>query len=153
MIISLKELKNLEKSKNSRLLGIDVGEKTLGLALSDINWIIATPLETLKRTTLQNDKQNLLNLIKNYNICALILGYPLNMNGTKGPSCERVDKLVEIFQEFPTLCWDERLSTVAVTKTLINADLSRMKRKNHVDKMAAAYILQGVLDGISFHIT
>jgi putative Holliday junction resolvase len=145
MIIDFEKLLNLKKGK-TRLLGMDVGEKTIGLALSDTEWSIATGFLTIKRTTFKNDQDHIEKIIKEYAVTALVMGYPLNMNGTEGPSCERVHKLAEILNDIPIHLWDERLSTVAVTRTMISADVSRKKRAEHVDKMAACFILQGVLD-------
>lgn len=150
MIIQISDLKAMKNNKN-RLLSLDVGEKTIGLALADSMWMIGTPQETIKRKSLKADVDVLLNFQKQYNVSAFIMGYPLHMNGTEGVSCERVMQLVQALgDELPVLLWDERLSTSAVERTLIEADTSRKKRKKVVDKLAASYILQGVLDRISY---
>ena len=138
--------------KGGRFLGFDVGEKTIGLALSDTNRTIATPFQTIHRTQWKKDAEALLKIIKEYNIVGIIIGFPLNMNGTEGPRCQSVrqfsSNLLALI-DIPICLWDERLSTMAVTRTLLEADLSRAKRKKVIDKMAAAYILQGFLDGFS----
>lgn len=132
-----------------RLFGLDLGEKTIGLALSDVLRTVATPFETLPRGKFTADAEALITLIKNHNVAGLVIGLPLNMNGTEGPSAQSARAFARNFEkkhELPILFWDERLSTTAVTRTLIEADVSRAKRKEVVDKMAAAFILQGVLD-------
>ena len=135
--------------KGGRFLGFDVGEKTIGLALSDINHTIASPFQTIIRTQWKKDADILLKIIGDHHIVGLIVGLPINMNGTEGPRCQGVRQFVTNLlskQDLPVCLWDERLSTMAVTRTLLEADISRSKRKNVVDKMAAAYILQGFLD-------
>ena len=139
----------LPLEKGGRFLGFDVGEKSIGLALSDINHIIATPFQMIHRTQWKKDVEVLLKIIKEYKILGIIIGFPLNMNGSEGPRCQSIrqfsSNLVSLI-DIPICLWDERLSTMAVTRTLLEADLSRAKRKKVVDKMAAAYILQGFLD-------
>ena len=150
MIIQISDLTAVKNNKN-RLLSLDIGEKTIGLALSDSMWMIATPQETVKRKSIKADVDLLLNFKNQDNVSAFIMGYPLHMNGTEGLSCARVMQLVEALgDEFPVLLWDERLSTSAVERTLIAADTSRKKRKQVVDKLAASYILQGVLDRLRY---
>ena len=135
--------------QSQRLLGLDLGEKSIGLALSDPGRIIASPLETLQRTRFSADVETLRALMDEHGIGALIIGLPLNMNGSEGPRCQSVrqfaDNLLEKM-DVPIAFWDERLSTVAVTRTLLEADMSRKRRAQVVDMMAAAYILQGALD-------
>ena len=135
--------------QGQRLLGIDLGEKTIGLALSDPGRIIASPLETLRRTRFSSDVETLLALMAEHGVGALVIGLPLNMDGSEGPRCQSVrqfaDNLLEKM-DIPIAFWDERLSTVAVTRTLLEADMSRKRRAEVVDKMAASYILQGALD-------
>jgi putative Holliday junction resolvase len=119
--------------------------------LSDTTWSIASPYETLKRRSDQQALSQLQAIIQDFKIAAIVMGYPLNMNGSAGPQSQKVMKFAEKFlacQDIPLLLWDERLSTVAVTRTLISADLSRQKQKQAVDKLAASFILQGVLDGL-----
>jgi putative Holliday junction resolvase len=134
-----------------RLFGLDLGEKTIGIALTDVLRTVATPLETLARVKFTTDAEALIALIKKHNVAGLVIGLPLNMNGTEGPSAQSARAFARNFEAkhpLPILFWDERLSTTAVTRTLIEADVSRAKRKEVVDKMAAAFILQGVLDAI-----
>ena len=134
-----------------RLFGLDLGEKTIGIALSDAMRVVATPLETLARGKFSVDAQNLIALIEKHRVAGLVIGLPLNMNGTEGPSAQSARAFARNFEAkrpMPMLFWDERLSTTAVTRTLIEADVSRAKRKQVVDKMAASFILQGVLDAM-----
>jgi len=135
--------------KSGRFLGCDVGEKTIGLALSDTQLTIASPLQVIHRTKWKNDGPALLKIIMEHHIVGIIIGFPLNMNGSEGPRCQATRQFVAnvlTLIDLPICLWDERLSTMAVTRTLLEADLSRAKRKQVVDKMAAAYILQGFLD-------
>jgi len=131
------------------LLGVDPGTKTLGLAISDRTRLIATPLETIRREKFTIDAAYLLKIYENNDAAALIVGLPVNMNGTHGPRTQSVrdfcSNLLKI-QDVPIFLWDERLSTMAVTRGMLEADMSRKKRKENVDKLAAGYILQGVLD-------
>jgi putative Holliday junction resolvase len=134
-----------------RLLGLDLGEKTIGLALSDVMRMIATPLVTLERTKFSADAQALISLIEKNKVGGLVIGLPLNMNGKEGPSAQSARAFARNFEgkrPMPVLFWDERLSTTAVTRTLLDADMSRARRKDVVDKMAASFILQGVLDAM-----
>ncbi|MSO89930.1 MAG: Holliday junction resolvase RuvX [Rhodospirillaceae bacterium] len=135
-----------------RLLGLDVGQKTIGLALSDSTLTVATPLETLRRGRFAADAEKLRVLIAQHGIGGLILGLPIAMDGSHGPRCQSVRQfafnLLAII-DLPLAFWDERLSTAAVTRTLLEADVSRARRAQVVDKMAAAYILQGALDRLA----
>ena len=134
---------------NLRLLGLDLGEKTIGLALSDTMLTIATPTETLKRGKFSVDAARLDEIIARQNVGGLVVGLPLNMDGSDGPSAQSARAFARNFaarSPLPILMWDERLSTAAVTRTLIDADASRKRRAEVVDKMAAGYILQGALD-------
>lgn len=150
MIIDISDLQKIKDHKN-RLLSLDVGEKTIGLAISDAMWMIATPHETIKRKSLQADVDMLLSIKKQYNVMAFVMGYPLHMNGTEGASCARVMQLIDALGDaLPVFLWDERLSTAAVERTLIEADTSRKKRKKVIDKLAASYILQGVLNRLCY---
>ncbi len=136
-------------ANNQRLLGLDVGEKTIGLALSDISRMIATPYKTIERGKFSKDAIELNNIIQAYNIGGLVIGYPINMDGSEGPRCQSIRQFVKNLGEkmtLPMLLSDERMSTMAVTRTMMDADLSRARRAELVDKMAASYILQGVLD-------
>ena len=133
----------------SRLLGLDVGAKTIGLALSDVTRSVATPLETIRRTKFQKDADALLAILDRFDIGGLVIGLPLNMDGSEGPRAQATRAFARNLAArtaLPIAFWDERLSTAAVTRTLIEADASRARRAELVDKMAAAYILQGALD-------
>ncbi len=134
-----------------RILGLDLGSKTIGLALSDTSLSIATPLQTIRRSKFAKDSQTLLAIAEEHAIGAFVLGLPLNMDGSEGPrvqSTRAFARNIARISDIPTVFWDERLSTVAVTRTLLEADRSRKRRAELVDKMAAAYILQGVLDSL-----
>ncbi|HVZ70246.1 MAG TPA: Holliday junction resolvase RuvX [Rhizomicrobium sp.] len=147
-IVDLIALKQ-KLSPGQRLLGLDLGEKTIGLALSDTLATIATPLETLPRGKFSDDAAKILALIKTHNVGALVIGLPLNMDGSEGPSAQSARAFARNFSarsDVAIFLQDERLSTAAVTRTLLEADSSRAKRARAVDKMAAAYILQGALD-------
>lgn len=131
------------------LLGLDPGTRTLGLAISDRTRLIASPLSTLRRKKFTPDATELLRLYRENEASALIVGLPLNMDGSAGPRVQSVrDFCTNLLRlrDIPILPWDERLSTAAVTRQMIAADVSRAKRAEHVDAQAAAYILQGVLD-------
>jgi putative Holliday junction resolvase len=135
--------------KGARLLGVDLGTKTIGLALSDVERRIATPLETLKRTKFTPDAAAIGRVVERFGVGGLVVGLPLNMDGTEGPRSQATRAFVRNLKpliKIPVAFWDERLSTLAVTRTLIEADASRARRGAVVDKMAAAYILQGALD-------
>ncbi len=132
-----------------RLLGLDLGEKTIGLALSDTSRSVATPMETLKRSKFGVDAEKIEKIVAEHGVGAIVIGLPLNMDGSDGPSSQSArafGRNLTARLNAPVVFWDERLSTVAVTRTLIDADASRRRRAEVVDKMAAAYILQGVLD-------
>lgn len=149
--MTLLELIDLQ-TKGSRLLGLDVGDKTIGIAMSDTSWTIATPLQTVNRKSYAHDLEIFQKLIKDYAIIAIVVGLPLNMNGTEGPQVGKVRDLanrLSVDLKLPLYFQDERLSTVAVERTLLLADMSRLKRDKVIDKMAASFILQGVLDQLS----
>ena len=139
--------------KKSRLLGLDVGRKTIGLAVSDSDMKIGTTVGTIRRSKFTKDVKNLDAIITERQVNGLVRGLPLSMDGNEGPACQSVrqfavnlDNILEIGITF----WDERLSTSAVERLLIKeADLSRNRRSENIDKMAAAYILQGALDSLS----
>ncbi|MCT4655362.1 MAG: Holliday junction resolvase RuvX [Cohaesibacter sp.] len=148
--VSLEELSGSLKP-GQRLLGLDLGTKTIGLALSDGSLMIATPLETIHRKKFTQDAEQMLAIIEANNVAGLLMGMPYNMDGTEGPRAQATRDFVHSFKEkcpLPVAFWDERLSTVAVTRTLLDADTSRSRRGEVVDKMAASYILQGALDRI-----
>ena len=133
----------------TRYLGFDIGTKTIGFATSDATAIIATPLETLKRTKFSKDILTIRKLISDYHITDCVLGLPLNMDGTEGPRCQSTRAFARNLNEHITCSlhfWDERMSSMAVERTMLQADLSRAKRAQYVDKLAASYILQGFLD-------
>ena len=135
--------------KGARLLGVDLGTKTIGLALSDVERRIATPLQTLKRTKFTPDAAAIRAVAERFGVGGLVVGLPLNMDGSEGPRAQATRAFVRNLAPLlglPVAFWDERLSTFAVTRTLIEADASRGRRQALVDKMAAAYILQGALD-------
>ena len=132
-----------------RLLGMDAGEKTIGLALSDIGLMIATPMQTIRRSKFSADVLILNAIIAGQQVGGLIIGLPVNMDGTEGPRAQSIRQFARNILkqiDLPVALWDERLSTMAVTRTLIDAGASRARRAELVDKMAAAYILQGALD-------
>ncbi len=134
-----------------RVLGLDLGTKTIGLALSDTSASIASPLSTIRRTKFTKDVEILIALANEHHIGVLVLGLPLNMDGSEGPrvqSTRAFARNLKNFTDIPIVFWDERLSTAAVTRTLIEADRSRKRRAELVDKMAASYILQGALDSL-----
>lgn len=132
-----------------RVIGLDLGTKTIGVATSDLTLSIATPRHTVERTKFQADAKVLLEFCAKEGIGLIVLGLPLNMDGTEGPRAQatrafarNLSKLTEI----PIIFWDERLSTAAVERTMLEADMSRAKRADNVDKLAASFILQGLLD-------
>lgn len=132
-----------------RLLGLDLGTKTIGIAVSDVMCTVATPVETLKRKKFTIDAEHLLALAEREDAAAFVLGLPINMDGSEGPRAQSTRAFARNLSQktdIPIVFWDERLSTSAVTRTLLEADSSRAKRAEVVDKMAAAYILQGALD-------
>lgn len=137
----------------TRLLGLDLGTKTIGLALSDLGRGIASPMETIRRKKFTLDAEQLLKICSEQGVGGLVLGLPLNMDGTEGPRVQATRAFTRNLApktDLPMTFWDERLSTAAVTRTLLEADSSRAKRAEVVDKMAAAYILQGFLDRLGF---
>lgn len=133
-----------------RALALDVGDRTIGIAVSDLLGMTAQGVETIRRQDMAADLQRLRELMEQYEVKKLVVGYPRNMNGTKGPRCEFVKAFSQAVQEAmpeaEIIFWDERLSTVAATRTLLEGDVSRKKRKKVIDKMAAVFILQGWLD-------
>lgn len=132
-----------------RLLALDVGDTTIGLATSDLLRSIATPLETISRSKLLKDVAMLQSTIEKHKICGLIIGYPLNMDGSAGPRIQSTRTFVSNISKhitLPMFFWDERMSTMAVERTMLEADLSRQRRAQLVDKLAASYMLQGYLD-------
>ncbi len=135
--------------RHDRLIGIDVGTKTLGLALSDVERRIASGLETIRRTKFTADAKRLLEIMARHGVGGLVIGLPLNMDGSEGPRAQATrafQRNLARLTDVPMLFWDERLSTVAAERTLIEGDASRRRRAEVIDKMAATIILQNVLD-------
>jgi putative Holliday junction resolvase len=133
----------------TRLMGLDVGTKTIGLALSDTRRVIATPLETIRRRRFGDDVARLFALIDTHGVGGLVIGLPLILTGGDGPRTQSVRQFarnVVAVRDLPVVLWDERLSTAAVTREMIAADMTRQRRAQIVDRVAAAYILQGCLD-------
>lgn len=132
-----------------RILGLDVGQRTIGVAVCDPLGLTAQGLTTIRRTNKEKDIEEIRKFCDEYNVEVIVIGLPKNMNGTIGPSGEIImafAKLIEEKVEIEIKFWDERLTTVAANRAMLEADLSRNKRKKIVDKMAATYILQGYLD-------
>ena len=142
-----------------KLLGLDLGSKTIGVAVSDGVRYTATPLETIQRTKFTADARELAKVLKDREVGAVVIGLPINMDGSEGPSAERARQFGASMLEHKELLggeqeiafWDERLSTSAVQRMMIDADMTRKRRAEVVDKMAAAYILQGALDALGRH--
>jgi putative holliday junction resolvase len=136
----------------ARLMGLDVGTKTIGLALSDTRRVIATPFETIRRRRFREDVARLFALIDNHRVGGLVIGLPLTLGGGDGPRTQSVRQFARnliALRDVPVVLWDERLSTAAVTREMIAANLTRKRRAEIVDRVAAAYILQGCLDFIA----
>ena len=135
-----------------RYLGLDIGDRTIGIAVSDPLGLTAQGVETIRRKNLEKDLARLGELMEQYETRSLVSGYPKNMNGTEGDRCEVVkaflEKVKKPYPDVEIALWDERLSTVAATRSLLEGDVSRKKRKKVIDKMAAVFILQGYLDRI-----
>lgn len=132
-----------------RLMGLDVGTKTIGLALSDTRRVIASPLETIRRRRFRDDMAGMAALIDKHGVGGLVIGLPLTLAGGDGPRTQSVRQFarnVMMARDLPTILWDERLSTAAVEREMIAADMTRKRRGEIVDRVAAAYILQGFLD-------
>lgn len=139
--------------RGARLLGLDLGAKTIGLALSDVERRIATPLQTIARVKFGPDAGRLTAVAERYGVGGLVFGLPVNMDGSEGPRAQATRAFARNLSRLlplPFAFWDERLSTAAVTRSLIEADASRARRAAVVDRMAAAYILQGLLDRIAW---
>lgn len=140
-----------------RLMGLDLGTKTIGLAISDPGLSVASPIGTIRRTRFTEDARALARLMQERGVGGLVLGLPINMDGSEGPAAQRTRQFAANLLERPDLMggeveiafWDERLSTSAVTRMMIEADMTRKRRAEVVDKMAAAYILQGALDALA----
>jgi len=136
----------------TRLAGLDLGTKTIGVALSDLGFRIATPFTTIRRTKFGPDAQALLALCAKEKVGGLVLGLPVNMNGTEGPRAQATRAFARnlaALTELPIAFWDERLSTAAAERAMLEADLSRAKRAERIDAAAAGFILQGALDRLA----
>lgn len=139
----------LRLAEKQRFLGLDLGTKTIGLALSDEGHRIATPYATIQRKKLKDDVAELNRILAKEGVGGLVLGLPVNMDGTEGPRCQAARAFARNLASLvlvPLTYWDERLSTVAVQRMMVEADLSRARRAELVDKLAASYILQAYLD-------
>ena len=135
--------------RDARLLGLDVGTKTIGMALSDVTRSVATPFDTIRRTKFTADAKTIREVVEKNQIGALVIGFPLNLDGSEGSraqSTRAFARNLAAHVTVPMVFWDERLSTAAVERHLIEADASRKRRAEVIDRMAAAYILQGALD-------
>lgn len=136
-------------SRNKRLMGLDLGTKTIGIAISDVRLTIATARETLQRKKFTLDAHYLISMDEKEDIFAFVLGLPLNMDGSEGPRVQATRAFVRSMAnltDMPFLLWDERLSTVAAEEAMLAFDVSRKKRAEKIDAVAAAFILQGALD-------
>ena len=134
-----------------KLAGLDVGTKTIGLAICDARWSFAGPLDTIRRTKFTHDLEALRRLIGTQQITGLVVGLPLNLDGSDSPRTQSVRAFARNLAPLglPVLLWDERWSTQAVERAMIAADVSRAKRAEAVDKLAAAHILQGAIDALA----
>lgn len=136
----------------ARLLGLDVGTKTVGMALSDVTRTVATPYDTIRRTKFTADAKTIRQIVETNRVGALVIGLPLNLDGSEGPRAQSTRAFARNLAahiQVPIAFWDERLSTAAVERHLIEVDASRKRRAQVIDRMAAAYILQGALDRLS----
>ena len=142
-----------ELPRGAPLVGLDLGEKTIGVAVSDGLWMIASPLETLKKGKFSDDATALFKLMDGRGAQGVVIGLPVNMDGTEGPRCQSArafGRNLQRLRDVPVAFWDERLSSAAVNRMMIEEmDLTRARRSELVDKLAAAYILQGALDRLS----
>ena len=149
MITNDMQTLSLELTDRTSLMGLDLGNKTIGIAISDDRRHIASPLNTIQRTKFTKDAEFLLKIAFEYAAGGFVLGLPVNMNGTEGPRCQSVRQFASNFAEktdLPIAFWDERLSTQAVERHLIAQDVTRKRRAKVIDKLAAQFILQGALD-------
>jgi putative Holliday junction resolvase len=141
----------------ARLIGLDLGTKTIGVAVSDGGWAVATPVTTIRRVKLRPDLEALFRLYDERRAGGIVLGLPVNMDGTSGPRAQATRAFAHELlkhRDVPLLLWDERLSTSAVERQMIEAlDMSRRKRAAQVDQAAAAYILQGALDALKLYLS
>ena len=138
---------------NRAIAGLDLGTHTIGVALSDLRRQVATPIEVIRREKFTVDAAKLLALLEARGACGIVLGLPLNMDGSAGPrvqSTQAFARNLEKLTALPICYWDERLSTVAAERALLEADTSRKRRKEVIDQVAAGYILQGALDRMAY---
>ena len=145
-------LENIELAPGQRIMGLDLGTRTIGLALSDIRHQVATPLQTIRRKKFTLDAARLLELATSHDVGCFVIGLPVNMDGSSGPRVQATRAFVRNMEKLtaiPFVFWDERLSSAAAERVLLDADASRASRAKVIDKMAAAYILQGALDRLS----
>ena len=134
-----------------RLIGIDPGTKTIGVAVSNTDLTVASPITTIKRKKISSDINELILIANHYDIAGLVMGWPLNMDGSIGPRCDSVrdfTKSILVVNDFPIFFQDERMSTMAVERPMINEDMTRKKRSSRTDQLAACWILQTALDGL-----
>ena len=151
-VVDLTELPAL-LPRYSALIGLDLGEKTIGVAVSDVTRMVASPLELIRKTKFTAEANRLFALIDERDVGAIVIGLPVNMDGTEGTRCQSnrafARNLLRL-RDIPIAFWDERMSTMAVNRVLVEeADVTRARRAELVDKMAAAWILQGALDRLS----
>jgi putative Holliday junction resolvase len=142
---------NVLLKPGERLLGLDVGTKTIGMALSDTTRLVATPLDTIRRTRFRDDVKRLLAEIDRHGVGGVVVGLPISLDGSEGPRAQGVRQFAKnllAHRDLPLAFWDERLSTAAVEREMIAADLTRKRRAEIIDQVAAAYILQGLLHRI-----
>jgi putative Holliday junction resolvase len=135
--------------QGERLLGLDVGTKTIGVALSDPLRMVASPVETIRRGRFRTDAERLARFAREHGVGGVVIGLPVSMDGSEGPRCQSVRQFgtnLAPFLPLPTAFWDERLSTAAVEREMIAHDMTRKRRAEIIDRVAAAYILQGYLD-------
>ncbi|MEP1207957.1 MAG: Holliday junction resolvase RuvX [Rhizobiaceae bacterium] len=135
--------------RNGRILGLDLGTKTIGMAISNSSWTIASPVETIRRKKFTIDVQTMLDYAGSEQVAGLVMGMPLNMDGSEGPRAQATRAFVRNMRplcDLPVLYWDERLSSYAADQAMLEADMSRKKRAKNIDQIAAAIILQGCLD-------
>ena len=133
-------------------MGIDLGSKTIGIACCDENWTVASPITTIKRTKFKEDAQKIVEIINERKIVGIVIGWPINMDGSEGTRCQATRAFQREFEKIiklPCLFWDERLSTVAAEKAMIESDMSRKKRKEKIDAVAATLILQSLIDRLT----
>ena len=149
MITTAREAFREALPAGGRLIGLDLGSKTIGTALCDAGWSFASPALLIRRTKFQQDKAALIQLMRGQSVAGLVIGLPLNLDGSESPRSQSTRAFARNVEDLgPVFLWDERWSTQAVTRTLLEQDASRARRAELVDKMAAAYILQGAIDAL-----